>query len=70
MTHPQILNQFKEFFPDTMPFVATWFPNGKNSIRLRLVDGSEYVFTFKNSNVFRFETLDSFLEGVKGEKRM
>lgn len=70
MTHHQVLEQFKEYFPNLMDRVEKWYPNGKNSIRLHLLDGSEYVFTFVDKSTFRFETFSYFLESMKGEKRM
>ena len=47
---------------------ATWFPNGKNSIRVRQTNGAEFIFTYGGKDDWRFETATSFIKGMKGGK--
>lgn len=69
MSHHEVLNLFLSFFPREAMDMLTWFPNGKNSIRIRLNDGQDYVFTINNKKNWRFETIDSFIErSMKGGK--
>lgn len=61
MAHKEVLNNFKLYFPQFAESIDVWFPNGKNSIRIRLKDKREFIFTYHNVLFWRFETVDSFL---------
>lgn len=61
MSHNEVYDQFKMFLPMYARCAETWFPNGKNSIRVRQMGGHDFIFTFKNDKDWRFETLTSFL---------
>lgn len=67
MNHINILRHFKEVFPYHLR-VKIWFPNGKNSIRVRDEQGKELVFTYESPKVWTIETIDSFIKKMKGEK--
>ena len=68
MTHNEVWNAFKKHFPTACGFVTHWFPNGRNSIRVRLNDGkTDLIFTYQNSKVWKIETVDSYLESIKVE---
>lgn len=45
-----------------------WFPNGRNSIRIRQKNGQEFIFTYHSQKDWKFETITSFLNGMKGGK--
>lgn len=63
MTHNEVFKQFQISFPSYVGAkIDTWFPNGKNSIRVRQTNGKEFIFTFNNHKDWRFETIDSFIK--------
>ena len=68
MTHDVIFGYFRNCIPQcSKPSkIERWFPNGKNSIRIRFEDESEYVFTYYGDNVWCFETVDCFIMRLKG----
>lgn len=59
MSHNEILTVFAVRFPEYL--IDTWFPNGKNSIRVRQSNGQDLVFTYRSSTDWRFETVKSFI---------
>lgn len=75
MTHDQVYRLFKMIFPSYANDEIVYFPNGKNSIRLRGVkglhsDGQDLIFTTSNNHMeWRLETIDSFLKAMKGETK-
>lgn len=74
MSHNQVYQLFRIVFPSYATDEVIWFPNGKNSIRLRgvkgfSVDGMDLIFTADNNHlIWRLETIESFLKNMKGEK--
>lgn len=70
MSHSEIMKWFEYYFPDySRNRVDVWFPNGRNSIRIRQKNGQEFIFTYHNQKDWRFETITSFLNGMKGGKK-
>lgn len=65
MTHPRVYEEFKTYFPQYEQMMKLWFPNGKNSIRVRLNNGRELVFTYNGTNEWCFETVDNFLKRME-----
>ena len=61
MTHKSVYDHFKENIPTYAEIANACFPNGKNSIRVRLVNKKEFIFTYNGKDDWRFETMDSFL---------
>ena len=45
--------------------IEAWFPNGKNSIRIRQLNKQEFIFTFTSEDEWKFETIKSFMKGKK-----
>ena len=43
MTHVKVYEQFKEQFPQYADQAEKWFPNGKNSIRIRITNGLSLI---------------------------
>lgn len=69
MIHTQVYGYFKECLPEQEKKVIEYFPNGKNSIRVRQENGQEFIFSVTAPKVWKFETIDQFLAGMKGEKK-
>lgn len=69
MVHTDVYKWFALYFPDYAgDRVDKWFPNGKNSIRVRQTNGQEFIFTYNSQKDWRLETVNSFLSSVKGGK--
>lgn len=70
MTHNEVFKWFELYFElFAGDRVAVWFPNGKNSIRIRQKNGAEFIFTFNSHKDWKFETMDSFMKEIEGLKR-
>jgi hypothetical protein len=76
MTHKNVWEKFKECNGIVTDMVSCWFPNGKNSIRIRLKEdreefkswaGNDLVFTYKSKKEWKLETVDSYLASIKVE---
>lgn len=66
MGHREILNHLNECLPEFAgDKIGVWFPNGRNSIRIRHHNKREYVFTYINPGEWCFETIDSFMKKMK-----
>ena len=70
MSHKNVFEQFKLLFPQYIECIDTWFPNGKNSIRVRWTQDSDRIFTYNGIDDWCFETVDSFLNRMKGDNAM
>lgn len=70
MTHEMVYDQFKLMFPQYIKNVIDWFPNGKNSVRVRHYNRQDFIFTFNRSDDWCFETAGHFINRLKGDKRM
>lgn len=68
--HDKIYEIFESYLPGIAKDVEMWFPNGKGSIRLRKKNKEEFIFTYKNSKDWSFETVDSFLGNGPYKSRM
>lgn len=67
MTHVEVYEKFKFFFPDRSAYIRSWFPNGYNSVRVRDNKNNDYIFTYNGDNDLRFETVDSFIKTMRKE---
>lgn len=38
----------------------TWFPHGRNTIRIKFIENLEFVFTYHNNRCWSFETLQMY----------
>lgn len=65
MLHDKVYKRFKQYFPLASKTIIQWFPNGKNSIRIRRMDGQEFVFTYYEKHNYRLETVDSFIKRLQ-----
>lgn len=68
MVHKVIFDIYKMLMGDKHTDVETWFPNGKGSIRVRLKDRQEFIFTYKDHKKWSLETVDAFLERTSAKK--
>lgn len=69
MPHITVYEIFRKMFPQFAENVVTWFPNGRNSVRLRTNLSEDFVFTYHKNKDWRFETVESFIKTMKGEKK-
>ena len=69
MTHSQVYGYFKECLPEQEKKVTEYFPNGKNSVRVRQTNGRDFIFSVESPKAWRFETGDIFISDMKGEKK-
>lgn len=47
MSHAEVYKAFRQYFPTYVgENIAAWFPNGRNSIRVREANGDEFIFSF------------------------
>lgn len=65
MTHNKVHSYFQSLFSNSIvKEVKAWFPNGKNSIRIRDFEHNEFVFTYNSPKDWKFETVDSFMRNM------
>lgn len=69
MLHDKVFELFKQTFPQYAVDVDTWFPNGKNSIRLRMKNRKEFVLTYNSQEDWRLETIDSYIRSMGKETK-
>ena len=69
MIYDEVYGLYKECLPDRAADTKEYFPNGKNSIRVRQNNGQDFVFTFIEPGSWKFETIDEFIAGMKGETK-
>lgn len=68
MVHQRVFELFTLYFPNySNENAEVWFANGKNSIRVRLKDKRELIFTYSGQDNWKLETMKSFL-GSREEK--
>lgn len=64
MSHSEIFKKFNNIFSGIVPEVNEWFANGKDSIRVRIKNGSDFIFTYKSDTEWKYETLDSYIHNI------
>lgn len=69
MTYKEVFEKFNHYFPQFADSVETIFPNGKNSVRIRVRYLQDYIFTYNKEKDWCLETVGSFIKRTKGEKR-
>lgn len=78
MYHTDVLVLFQDIFYVTEE-IEDWFPNGKNSIRIRLKEtntlpfavnkGEDLIFTAASRNEWHLETIDSWIKSIKEKEK-
>lgn len=62
MVHKEVYKWFELYFPlYAGENVEVWFPNGKNSVRVRQKNGQEFIFSYNGKDDWKFETRKSFI---------
>lgn len=69
MSQKMIYEHFCVLMPAFSYSVDTWFPNGPGSIRIRLIDKEEFIFTYKSLTEWQFETLKNYMNKLKEAKK-
>lgn len=64
MLQRDVLKQFQRIFHPAKDSVTEWAPNGKNSVRVTLRDGSKFAFTYVSDDEWRLETVRSFIRSM------
>lgn len=69
MTHKDVYKYFTLYFPQFAEHVEIWYPNGKNSVRVRQKNGQDFVFTYNGEMLWCFETVENHINRIrKGDK--
>lgn len=69
MTHQFIFDKLKEIVPQYAENVVTWYPNGRNSVRVITNNKREFIFSYEGDKDWRFETVKSYIKKVKKEDK-
>ena len=64
MEHSDVFAMFQSKFEHVD--VIHWFPNGKDSVRVRTIDDVDMVFTYHSASDWKLESIDSYLLSLKG----
>lgn len=68
MAHKDVFEIFKTLFPMYAEKATMWFPNGKNSVRVRIDElRQDFIFTFLGKKEWRFETVDIFTKTLNNK---
>lgn len=66
--HEKIFKDFKNRFPNFLNDRVEFFPNGKNSIRLRNLsnvnESKDYIYTLRDDGGWQFETVSHFIKNT------
>ena len=67
MTQQTVYQKYVMLFPQFAEHTKEWFPNGKNSVRVRQENGKDFVFTWNGKKEWKFETVDNFIKGMRSK---
>ena len=62
--HREIMRLFKEISHTPDEDIEAWYPNGRDSVRVKLKNKRELIFTYKSYNYWRLETRGAFTNGL------
>lgn len=65
MNHNELFKKYKEIFQANDADIDVWFPNGKDSVRVRYKDKREFVFTYSKSDEWCIQTIKEFLKSTR-----
>lgn len=69
MSHEDIYKMFERSFDHMVKDVQRWEPSGANSVRIRLRNGNEYVFSFRGTDDWSLETTKSWRRSLRLRER-
>jgi hypothetical protein len=70
MLHSELIKRYQGIFRYSAQDVDVWFPNGKDSIRVRLKKNrEEQIFTYKDEKTWQLETVTNFLKNIRRSAR-
>ena len=59
MNHKEVYKKFEVLLPLYCCGSLKWYADGKNAIRIVVMKGLEFIFTFHNNSCWSFETIKS-----------
>lgn len=68
MIHSKVYATYEKLLPSYAKNTKEYFPCGLNTIRVRLHDQREFIFTYNKPNSWSFETLDRHISKMKGAR--
>ena len=69
VTNHEILEKAKEAFPQFFLHGYTWYPLGRNGVRMRFDTGKTLFFTYMGENEWSIETPKHYAARLKGEQK-
>lgn len=69
MNNRDVLEKAKEVFPHFFEHGYTWYPLGKNGVRIRFENGKTLYFTYMGGNDWCIETPEHYTNRQKGEQK-
>lgn len=70
MNHQEVYTIFKDLIPFYAEKTEEWFPCGRNAIRVRLHGGDQFIFSVIDQRTWRLESMDYYINSMKGDNRM
>lgn len=75
MPHTKVYGLFKKLFPEWVTEDTIYFPNGKDSVRIRNVRSpifpkDDLVFTGSSTSTWKLETIDNYLYNLRRSLEM
>lgn len=70
MIHTIIIEIFKQNFPQYKDNITEWYPNGKNSIRVKLKDKTEIVYTHNSDRNWSLESKKHFINKLNEQIKL
>ena len=64
MHHKTVLQIFSKILPELAKQIDQHWPNGRNSVRIKLRNGTQVVFTVLERDLWRLESLHSFIRSI------
>lgn len=68
MIHKNVYAIYEKLMPFYASQTKEYFPCGLNTIRVRLQDRREFVFSYGKDDSWCFETLDRYIKKMKGAR--
>ena len=62
-----VLQIFTKILPEMAKQIDQHWPNGRNSVRIKLMNGSQVVFTILERDLWRLESLHSFIRSITSD---